>query len=108
MNKRCLGRQREDRILVAEEEILHETENQPRKSTRGLANNLGVSQFVVWLRAQNASQEICQNRGFLNRVRFAILFSFPLFHAIFLSFHISFFSSSHIFFNFLSCTSLII
>jgi hypothetical protein len=27
MNKRDLGRQREDRILVAEEEILHEIEN---------------------------------------------------------------------------------
>jgi hypothetical protein len=33
MNKRDLGRQREDRILVAEEEILHEIENQPRTST---------------------------------------------------------------------------
>jgi hypothetical protein len=29
MNKRDLGRQREDRILVAEEDILHEIENQP-------------------------------------------------------------------------------
>jgi hypothetical protein len=29
MNKRDLGRQREDRILVAEEEILHEIDNQP-------------------------------------------------------------------------------
>jgi hypothetical protein len=36
MNKRNLGRQREDRILVAEEEILHEIENQPRTSTRRL------------------------------------------------------------------------
>jgi hypothetical protein len=27
INKRYLGRQREDRILVAEEEILHEIEN---------------------------------------------------------------------------------
>jgi hypothetical protein len=27
MNKRDLGRQREDRILVAEEEILHEIDN---------------------------------------------------------------------------------
>jgi hypothetical protein len=27
INKRGLGRQREDRILVAEEEILHEIEN---------------------------------------------------------------------------------
>jgi hypothetical protein len=48
MNKRDLGRQREDRILAAEEEILHEIENQPRTSTRRLANQLGVSQFVVW------------------------------------------------------------
>jgi hypothetical protein len=38
MNKRD---QREDRILVAEE-ILHEIENQPRTSTRRLANHLGV------------------------------------------------------------------
>jgi hypothetical protein len=30
MNKRDLGRQREDGILVTEEEILHEIENQPR------------------------------------------------------------------------------
>jgi hypothetical protein len=29
MNKRDLGRQGEDRILVAEEDILHEIENQP-------------------------------------------------------------------------------
>jgi hypothetical protein len=43
MNKRDLGRQREDRILVVEEEILHEIENQPRTSTRCLANHLGVS-----------------------------------------------------------------
>jgi hypothetical protein len=32
MNKHHLGRQREDRILVAEEEILHEIENEPRTS----------------------------------------------------------------------------
>jgi hypothetical protein len=29
MNKRDFGRQGEDRILVAEEDILHEIENQP-------------------------------------------------------------------------------
>jgi hypothetical protein len=46
MNKRDLGRQRKDRILVAEEEIFHEIESQPRISTRGLANHLGVSQFA--------------------------------------------------------------
>jgi hypothetical protein len=62
MNKRDLGRQREDRILVAEEEILHEIENQPRTSTRRLANHLGVSQFVVWLRVQNAAHEIRETR----------------------------------------------
>jgi hypothetical protein len=65
MNKRD---QREDRILVAEE-ILHEIENQPRTSTRRLANHLGVSQFVVCLRVQNAAQEIHENRGILNRGR---------------------------------------
>jgi hypothetical protein len=65
MNKRDLGRQREDRILVAEEEILHEIENQPQTSTRRFANHLGVSQFVIWLRVQNAAQEIRQNRSIL-------------------------------------------
>jgi hypothetical protein len=40
MNKRDLGRQREDRVLVAEENILHEIENQPR--TRRFTNHLGV------------------------------------------------------------------
>jgi hypothetical protein len=40
MNKRDLGRQREDRILVAQKEILHEIENQPRTST-------GVLQ-IIW------------------------------------------------------------
>jgi hypothetical protein len=39
-NKRDLGRQREDRILVAQKEILHEIENQPRTST-------GVLQ-IIW------------------------------------------------------------
>jgi hypothetical protein len=37
MNKCDLGRQPQDRILVAEEEILHDIENQP-----SLANQLGV------------------------------------------------------------------
>jgi hypothetical protein len=69
MNKRDLGRQRQDQILVAQEEILDEIENQPRTSTRRFANHLGVSQFVVWLRVENAAQEICQNTGILNRVR---------------------------------------
>jgi DNA-binding Lrp family transcriptional regulator len=54
---------------IAEEEILHEIENQPRTSTRRFANHLGVSQFVVWLRIQNAAHEIRQNGGILNRVR---------------------------------------
>jgi hypothetical protein len=47
MNKRDLGRQLEDRILVAEV-ILYETKNQP--GTWRLANPLEVSQFVVWRR----------------------------------------------------------
>jgi hypothetical protein len=42
MNTRDLGRERDDRILVVEEEILHEIENHPRTSTRGFANHLGV------------------------------------------------------------------
>jgi hypothetical protein len=63
MNKHDLSRQREDRILVPQE-IFHEIKNQLRASTRRrLANPLGVSQFVVWLRVQNATQEIRQNRG---------------------------------------------
>jgi hypothetical protein len=33
MNKLDLGRQLEDRILVAKEEVLHKTENQPRISS---------------------------------------------------------------------------
>ncbi|RZC38176.1 HTH Tnp Tc3 2 domain containing protein, partial [Asbolus verrucosus] len=33
---------------VAEEEILREIENQPQLSTRRLANQVGVSRFVVW------------------------------------------------------------
>jgi hypothetical protein len=49
MKKRDLGRQREGRILVVEEEILHEIESQPRTNARRLANHLRVSQFVVWL-----------------------------------------------------------
>jgi hypothetical protein len=56
-------------FLVAEEDILHEIENQPRTSTRRLANHLGVFQFVVWLQVQNIAQEIRQNKGILNRVR---------------------------------------
>jgi hypothetical protein len=44
INKRDIGRQREDRSLIAEEEILHEIENQLRRSTyASLANHLGVS-----------------------------------------------------------------
>jgi hypothetical protein len=39
-NKRDLGRQQEDRILVAQKKILHEIENQPRTST-------GVLQ-IIW------------------------------------------------------------
>jgi hypothetical protein len=58
MNKRDLGRPQEDRIFVAKDEILHEIENQPRTSTRRLANHLRVSQFLIWLRVQNAAQEI--------------------------------------------------
>jgi hypothetical protein len=38
MNKRDLGRQRENRILVAEEEILHGIENQPQTSRRNFLN----------------------------------------------------------------------
>jgi hypothetical protein len=43
MKRRDLGRQREGRILVADEEILHEIENQPRTNARRLANHLRVS-----------------------------------------------------------------
>jgi hypothetical protein len=43
MNKRDLSRQREDRILVGEEDIFDEIENQPGTSTRHLANHRGIS-----------------------------------------------------------------
>jgi hypothetical protein len=69
MNKRNLGHQREDRILVAEEEILHEIENQPQTSSRRLANHLTVSQFIVWMQVQHAAQENRQNKRILNQVR---------------------------------------
>jgi hypothetical protein len=65
MIKRDLGRQRKDRSLVAEEEILHESDNLPRTVTRRIADYLGVSQFVVWLRVQNAAPEIREYRGSL-------------------------------------------
>jgi hypothetical protein len=45
---------------------LGKIENQPQIGTRRLGNHLGVSQFVVWLRVQNAALEICENRGILN------------------------------------------
>jgi hypothetical protein len=48
MSKPDLGRQRE-RILVAEEEILHEIENHPQTSISRLVRHLGVSYFIVWL-----------------------------------------------------------
>jgi hypothetical protein len=51
MNKGDLGRQREGRILVAEKKFFTKL------------------MFVVWLRVQNAAQEIRRNRGILNRVR---------------------------------------
>jgi hypothetical protein len=76
MNKRDLGRQREDCILVADEEILHEIENQPQTSTPRFANHLGVSQFVVWLRVQNAAQEIQQNRGIQRQSLFVSFYAF--------------------------------
>jgi hypothetical protein len=40
MNKHDLGRQREDHILVAEEEILDAIENQPR-------TKLGILQIIT-------------------------------------------------------------
>jgi hypothetical protein len=66
MIKRDLGRQRKDRILVAEEEISSRNDaNQPQTITRRIADYLGVSQFVVWLRVQNAAPEIREYRGSL-------------------------------------------
>jgi erythromycin esterase-like protein len=64
MNKCDLGRQRQYHSLVTEE-ILHEVENQPRTKYWRFANHLTVSQFVDWLRVQNAAQENLQNRGIL-------------------------------------------
>jgi hypothetical protein len=50
-------------ILAANEKIAFylpkkKIENQPRTSIRDVANRLGVSLFVVWLRVQNLAQEI--------------------------------------------------
>jgi hypothetical protein len=56
INKCDPGRQREDCILVAEEEILNEIENQPR-STRRRANHLAVVQFVVWPLRKSVKKE---------------------------------------------------
>jgi hypothetical protein len=62
MNKRDLGCQREDRILVAEEEILHEIENQQRTNTPRLANYL-FSQFASSKRRSGnlAKQRHCES-----------------------------------------------
>jgi hypothetical protein len=51
MNKRDLGRQQQEK---------------PRTKSCKLP---GSSQFVVWLRIQNATEEIHQSRSILNRVR---------------------------------------
>jgi hypothetical protein len=56
MNEYDLGRQGEDRILVTEEEILHEIENQP--SIQRLANQLGIFQFVVWRTLKKQTSKI--------------------------------------------------
>jgi hypothetical protein len=65
MNKRDLGLQREDRILVPEKEFLTKLKTNHEQV-------LGVLQ-ITWeflsLRGQNTAQEIRQNRGILNRVR---------------------------------------
>jgi hypothetical protein len=47
MNKGDLGRQREDGILDAEEEIRHEIENQPRTSTHYSASCKYPGSFSV-------------------------------------------------------------
>jgi hypothetical protein len=64
MNKCDLGRQRQDRSLVAEEEI----ENQPRTKYWRFANHLRVSQFVDWLRSKHRSGNSSKQR-ILNWVR---------------------------------------
>jgi hypothetical protein len=46
MNKRDLLHQREDRILVAGEEILHEIENQPRTSRYSCGIKISASIFL--------------------------------------------------------------
>jgi hypothetical protein len=47
MNKRDLGRPREDRIFVAKDEILHDIENQPRTSTRKSPASFSVSNLAA-------------------------------------------------------------
>jgi hypothetical protein len=67
MSKRDLGHQREEeRILVAEEEILHETENgHEQVLARHLANHLAVSQFAS---SKHRSGNSLKQRH-LNRIR---------------------------------------
>jgi hypothetical protein len=69
MNKRDLGCQREDRILVEEEEILHEIENQQRTNTPSLANYF-FSQFASLKRCSgNSSKQSIVNRVLLSWAR---------------------------------------
>jgi hypothetical protein len=70
MNKRDLRRQREDRILVAEEEILHGIENQPGTS-RYLASCKSPGSFLVCSLAASSKRRSGNslNKSILNRVR---------------------------------------
>jgi hypothetical protein len=72
MNKRDLCHQREeDRILVAEEEILHETENRPRTSTRAASckspGSFSVCEFKTPVRKFVKTEASESNSAFLSR-----------------------------------------
>jgi hypothetical protein len=65
MNKHDLGCQREDRILVVEEEFLHEIET----SHKQVFGDLQITRKFLSLQVSDTAQEIRQNKGILNRVR---------------------------------------
>jgi hypothetical protein len=65
MNKRDLGRQREDRILVAEEEILHEIENSASCKS---PESFSVCSLATSSKRRRRSRNSLI-RGILNRVR---------------------------------------
>jgi hypothetical protein len=73
LNKRDLGRQREDRILVAEGKILHETSHE-QVGTRRVTNQLGGFQFVVWRTLKKQGLHPRSSGSKTRRFNFHVLF----------------------------------